>query len=119
MNAPRPDRRRLLRELYGFWCTCARCQREKHEPPKEAPELEGLKDEKELLTKVRYSMAKKGVDDGSIDTSALNCETNPLDTDEHNEHANVDEQNSALPVESTTSKVGRLPEDQEIPVEGA
>jgi hypothetical protein len=49
-NMERDDRRKMLRELYGFWCSCPKCQREKNKPkasakveesePKPAPEEE-------------------------------------------------------------------------------
>ena len=28
-NLPRLERRKTLRELYGFWCACPKCQMEK------------------------------------------------------------------------------------------
>ncbi len=61
LDMPRGERQKNLRFGYGFWCDCARCEREKDGGAKPAEKKEDKETEKKIAA------LASGVDELSVD----------------------------------------------------
>lgn len=79
-NLPRRARRQALRDGYGFWCVCAKCQREERE---EEAERRRLRAEREAREAEKAGATKEGGDakgeKGDVDDVAAKLEELAVD----------------------------------------
>ena len=79
-NATRSERRGMLWDLYGFWCNCAKCEREKGKKEVERPhfdfpmaELNELGDVKDVMRGMLRDKRVLAVMDADIGIEARNA----------------------------------------------
>lgn len=82
-NLPRRARRQALRDGYGFWCVCAKCQREEREEEAERRRLRAEREAREAEKEAKGAQGgeegKKEGEKGDVDDVAAKLEELAVD----------------------------------------